>query len=127
MNENQFGNQKEQEAWEFVKRLGELYEQDVKGFEGICLLNPLQAKKLETALSILKKYAEENDVKLEMELNPSERHGFLSVKLPMIDVYGESLKEFKELISCVSVFGVNPTADGELLIDININDVWRRV
>ena len=36
------------------------------------------------------------------------------------------LKEFKELINCASVFGVDPTADGELLIDININDVWRR-
>lgn len=59
-----------------------------------------------------------------IDVRPESVHADVSVEVPLLDFYRDTLKEFTEILSKVDVFGITPTTKDTLLIDASVNYLW---
>lgn len=47
----------------------------------------------------------------------------LTIHIPLLDLYGQLVLDFAQMVSMCNVFSVSPTMDG-IYIEANVNDLW---
>lgn len=113
---------------QFIKTLAQVYKKQLDKFQGTLMVNPLQYKKFIESVKFLKSLVDEMGGTIkEISINPKERHGFVIVEVNIIDIYGEKLKEFINMLNNVDVFGVDPSTNDSLIVGINVNDIYKQV
>ena len=115
---------------DFIKNLAAAYEEFSKdNANGVYVLNQSQYAKFMAAAERLDRLVKEHGGKmLENELAPSDLHGCLQATVPVIDVYGDDgIENITKMLGNASVFGVSAKTNGELLIDITVPDVFKKI
>lgn len=79
-------------------------------------------------LGNLLKMAKEQGGKLEdIDIQPKQQHAFVTVVFEMIDLYGENVKTFTDMVEKVDVFSVEPLTDGTIRVGVTINNVFVKI
>lgn len=118
----------EKETLEFVRDLALKVEEKRKKFEGTYIMNPDNYKRFVEVYTYFRIFAEENEGKLKhLDIAPESIHADVSVEVPIVDLFKDSLHGFVDILSKVDVFGITPTTTDSLLIDASVNYVWKAV
>lgn len=118
----------ERETFEFVKDLALKVEENKKKFEGMYVVDPEKYQRFVEVYTYFRIFAEENDGKLKhLDIAPTSIHADVSIDVPIVDLFKDSLLGFTDILSKVDVFGITPTASDSLLIDASVNYVWKAV
>ncbi len=118
----------EKETLEFVKDLALKVEEKKRKFEGTYIMNPENYQRFVEVYTYFRIFADENEGKLtHLDIAPTSIHADVSIDVPIVDLFKDSLKGFTDILSKVDVFGITPTASDSLLIDASVNYVWKAV
>ena len=60
-----------------------------------------------------------------LDFKPEALHAGITMEVPLLDLYQESLQAFAKMASQADVLGITPTADGGLLVEAGVNQVWQ--
>lgn len=121
-------NKKQQELMEYVKELGLQIEKKKLESPEAYELDEENYKKFADVYAYFNRFAKENDGKVKyMDLRSNSIHADVSIEVPLVDLYRDGLAEFTEILAKADVFGVTPTANGELRIDASVNNVWKEI
>lgn len=70
-------------------------------------------------------FAEDNGVEIQrLDVRPQSTHASLSIEVPSVDLHGDAMVRFVDILQYVDVFAVKQTASGDLVINVCVNDVW---
>lgn len=119
---------KDQDAEGFVKKFALIHQKMFDEFNGTMIVNPGQHKKFKRAIEISENLVRSESGKfIRIDENPPECHGWISIEIPMMDLWGNKLDELKELIDCVDGFSIELSMNGGLIIGVNVNYIWIRL
>lgn len=60
-----------------------------------------------------------------LDFKPAALHAGITMEVPLLDLYQESLQAFVKMAGQADVLGITPTADGGLLVEAGVNQVWQ--
>ena len=114
------------EAEDFVRELAIQMEIQKASFVGTYVIDPENLKRFLQVARILNVIVQDVGGKLmDLDITPQTLHGAISAQVPLLDLYKEFLKDFVVMLEMVDVFGVSPTTNGDMVIEVSINNVWR--
>jgi hypothetical protein len=111
----------------FLMELDRRYRESIKDKKFI--INQPQYEKYQKAIEYMKKLVIEYNGEIVPidNIEPTETNGFFQIKIDIFDLKRDQKVEFIEFIKNIDVFDIEPTLDGSLLFDINVNDVLKIV
>ena len=114
------------EAEDFVRELAIQMEMRKASFVGTYVIDPENLKRFLQVARILNVIVQDVGGKLvDVDITAQTLHGSISAQIPLLDLYKELLKDFIAMWEMVDVFGVSPTTNGDMVIEVSINNVWR--
>lgn len=114
------------EDMEFVARLGRTYEQLLSlRSNSNYVVNQPQMEKLVKCIDFFLDLAKDVDGQvLKSHLDPREESGDVIARFPIVDIYGDKVPRFAEIVSYCSVIGIDPTSDNRVEIACTIPNVF---
>lgn len=113
---------------EYVRQLSALIQKDLDlRSDDDYVINPPQMDKFLDALSFLKELVAVSDGELNsVKLVPKEVHGWLSANMTILDLFGDNIVRFSDVVRNCSAFGVDALNDGRVCVDFTIPNVFVR-
>lgn len=69
--------------------------------------------------------AEDSGVEVKnLDVHPESIHASLSVEIPNVDLHGDDMARFVDILQYVDMFSVNQTPSGDVAICVQVNHVW---
>lgn len=69
--------------------------------------------------------ADENDGGVaRLDVSPESIHACVAINVPNVDLHGDSMKQFVEILWCVDTFEIERLTADSLLISAGVNCVW---
>jgi len=119
---------KDSDAYKDVKSLGLAITRMQEKFKGDYFVNEENFKKFDKIVKYFQGYIEENGGEITMlNCDPRDIHGGIVLRTEYIDVYGNALKEFANIILLSDVFAISTADEDEILIEASVNYIWNAV
>lgn len=89
------------------------------------VMNDTNMSKFKQVCGFFAGLAEENDGEVAyIDISPESVNALVSVKVPNVDMHGDSMKQFSETLWLVDTFEIERVASDSLLINAGVNCVW---
>lgn len=108
---------------EYVRDLSERVNEAVAGGRGV--VNQTNMEKFNKVYDFFCWLADDNDVEVKnLDVCPESVHASFSVEVPSVDLHGDDMVRFVDILQYVDVFSVNQTKSGEVAIYVCVKHVW---
>lgn len=119
---------KECDDFKDVKSLGLAIMKMRENFKCDYFLNEENYAKFNKIVRYFQNYIEENGGEITiLSCDPKDIHGGIVLRTEYVDVYGDALKEFANIILLSDVFAISTADEDEILIEASVNYIWNAV
>ena len=115
----------DEELDDFIVWLGQGIEN--MNTDGTYILNPAKYNQMNKAVKLAQALCVDWGSVEVKPLDAKELHGYFSLTMPILHLYDESMKTFRQLAAMVDVMAFYPGSEPEILVEFVINDLFVKV
>lgn len=95
--------------------------------DGTYILNPAKYNQMNKAVKLAQALCVDWGSVEVKALDAKELHGYFSLTMPILHLYDESMKTFRQLAAMVDVMAFYPGSEPEILVEFVINGLFVKV